>query len=115
VFKRRAAAVAPAPHDPFAALVEQWTVRLRRSRFTLSENAFDRDYSGGGYDQEVRRDLHLHPDRTFRLDERGFSRVSAGGMSSMLPISRSRTGRWSVTATREKAWLMLSSDAGNEL
>jgi hypothetical protein len=115
VFKRRAAAVAPAPRDPFAALVEQWTARLRRSRFTLSENAFDRDYSGGGYYQEVRRDLQLHPDGTFRLDDRGFSRVSAGGMSSMLPISRSRTGRWSVTATREKAWLMLSSDAGNEL
>lgn len=115
VFKRRATAVAPAPHDPFAALVEQWTTRLRRSRFTLSENAFDRDYSGGGYYQEVRRDLQLHPDGTFRLDERGFSRVSAGGMSSMLPISRSRTGQWSVTAARETAWLRLSSEGGNEL
>jgi hypothetical protein len=115
VFKRRATAVAPTPHDPFAALVEQWTARLLRSRFTLSENVFDRGYSGGGYYQEVRSDLQLHPDATFRLDEDGYSRVSAGGMSSMLPFSRSRTGRWSVTATREKAWLRLSGETGIEL
>jgi hypothetical protein len=114
-FKRRATPVAPMPHDPFAALVEQWTARLRRSRFTLSENAFDRDYSGGGYYQEIRRDLQLHPDGTFRLDERGFSRVSAGSLSSMLPISRSLTGRWSVTAARETAWLRLSSESVNQL
>ena len=113
LFKKCATTVAPAPHDPFAVFAEPWTARLRRSRFTFNDNAADRDYSGGGYYQEVRRDLQLYPDGTFRLDERGFSRVSAGGLSSMLPISRSRTGRWSVTATREKAWLMLSSDEGN--
>ncbi len=114
MFKKRATAVAPARQDPFAAFVEQWTARLRSSRFTLSENASDRDYSGGGYYQEIRRDLQLFPDGTFRLDERGFSRVSAGGMSSMLPISRSRTGRWSVTAVREKAWLRLSGEDADE-
>ena len=81
----------------------------------MSENSFDRDHSGGGYYQTVRRDLQLYPGGTFRLDERGFSRVSAGGLSSMLPIARSRTGRWSVTAARETAWLMLSGEGGDEL
>jgi hypothetical protein len=114
-FLRRASAAAPVPQDPFAALADQWSARLRRSRFTTSENTSDRDYSGGGYYQELRRDLQLHPDGSYRLDERGFSRVSAGGMSSMLPIARSRTGRWSVTAARDKAWLGLSSEGGREL
>lgn len=53
-------------------------------------------------------------DGTFRLDERGFSRVSAGGLSSTTPIARSRTGRWSVTAARATARLVLSSEAENE-
>jgi len=112
-FVRRAPAAPPVPRDADAALVEQWTTRLRRSRFTLQENAFDRDYSGGGSYQEMHRALQLYADGTFRLDERGFVRVSAGGIEMRTPIARSRTGRWSVMAARYTARLMLSSDAGD--
>lgn len=112
--ERRAPAVALPPPDLDAALVEQWTAKLRRSRFTASENASDRDYSGGSYYQELHRDLQLYPDGTFRLDERGVSRVSAGGLSSTTPISRSRTGRWTVTASGATARLTLTSEGGNE-
>lgn len=114
VFERRAPVVAPPPPNPDAALIDQWTARLRRSRFTSSENTSDGDYSGGGYYEEIHRELNLYPDGRFQLDERGFARVSAGGLLSRTPIARSRTGQWSVTAAGAAARLMLTSEAWNE-
>jgi hypothetical protein len=93
------------PHPVFLL---QAAMRLRGKVLKKDENPSDRDYSGGGYYYQRSIAIYLREDHSFLYEERTFSSVRAGELSSSLESPTIRQeGTWKIEFRNESPHLVL--------
>ena len=70
----------------------------------------DRDYSGGGWYQEVKYEIYLYADFTAVYIKESFSSVSGGGLYLPNQSSDKEYGNWNVLEENGKVYLEMIFD-----
>lgn len=74
----------------------------------------DRDYSGGGWYDEVSHAMYLYSDMTFRYKIESFRSVSGGGLSLPYHNKEEYLGFWSVTYENFKTYLIFTFEDNSQ-
>jgi hypothetical protein len=74
----------------------------------------DRDYSGGGWFDEVSHAIYLYSDMSFRYVINTFRSVSGGGLSLPYQNKEEYIGLWKITYQDFKTYLVFTFDDGSQ-
>ncbi|QSW89182.1 MULTISPECIES: hypothetical protein [Flavobacterium] len=91
-------------------LVNQMIQSLSNKVLRLEKANSDRDYSGGGWYQEVKYEIYLYADFTAVYIKESFSSVSGGGLYLPNQSSDKEYGNWNVLEENGKVYLEMIFD-----
>lgn len=91
-------------------LVNQMIQSLSNKVLRLEKANSDRDYSGGGWYQEVKYEIYLYADFTAVYIKESFSSVSGGGLYLPNQSSDKEYGNWNVLEENGKVYLEMVFD-----
>jgi hypothetical protein len=74
----------------------------------------DRDYSGGGWYDEVMHAMYLYSDMSFRYRIESFRSVSGGGLSLPHESKEEYLGTWTVTYENFKTYLIFTFEDNSQ-
>lgn len=91
-------------------LVNQMIQSLSNKVLRLEKANSDRDYSGGGWYEEVKYEIYLYADFTAVYIKESFSSVSGGGLYLPNQSSDKEYGNWNVLEENGKVYLEMIFD-----
>ncbi|WP_343698063.1 hypothetical protein [Flavobacterium sp.] len=94
-------------------LVNQMINTLSNKVLRLERANSDRDYSGGGWYEEIKYAIYLYSDFSALYVKESFRSVSGGGLSLPSQSSQRDNGNWDVCEENGKIYLEVIFDDGS--
>jgi hypothetical protein len=91
-------------------LVNQMVNTLSNKVLRLERANSDRDYSGGGWYEEIKYAIYLYSDFSAVYFKESFRSVSGGGLYAPSESSQKDTGRWNVSEEYGRIYLEIIFD-----
>ncbi|KRB53685.1 hypothetical protein [Flavobacterium sp. Root186] len=91
-------------------LVNQMVNTLSNKVLRLERANSDRDYSGGGWYEEIKYAIYLYSDFSAVYLKESFRSVSGGGLYAPSESSQKETGRWNVSEEYGRIYLEIIFD-----
>lgn len=92
----------------------EMTAILSNRVLKLERANSDRDYSGGGWYEEINHAMYLYPDMSFRYRIESFRSVTGGGLSLPHQSENEYLGTWEVTNENFKMYLIFTFEDNSQ-
>lgn len=86
-------------------LVNQMINSLSNKVLRQESAKSDRDYSGGGWYEEIKHAIYLYSDFSAMYTKESFRSISAGGLYAPNQSSEKQIGTWSISEENGKVYL----------
>lgn len=96
------------------SLISGMVTTLSNKVLKLERANSDRDYSGGGWYEEISHAMYLYSDRSFRYKIESFRSVTGGGLSLPSQSREEYFGTWKVTYEDFKTYLIFTFEDNSQ-